>query len=178
MKYWIVVNRQQCGPFELDQLETMQFNMSTPAWHEGLSEWIPAGEIAELREMLERRMAAGNAGDGQVEVTVETGGDTVYVAAADPQPAGAAMTDEYGMKRFDESKRPSSYLGWAIASTVLCCLPLGVLAIIFSASVNPKFERGDEEGARKASERAQWCIMLAISLGLALAPLQSVISML
>lgn len=195
MKYWIVVNRQQCGPFELAELETMNFDMQTPAWHDGLPDWVPAGDIAELRELIERRsQTTGNGcqpiSDSQAETTVDVNVETVsdenvvvteeYSGQAAPRSltGEGVTTDEYGMKRFDESKRPASYLGWAIASTILCCLPLGVLAIIFSASVNSKFERGDEEGALKASERAQWCIMLSITLGLALSPFQSMLSML
>lgn len=52
-------------------------------------------------------------------------------------------------------------------STVCCCLPLGVVAIFFAAQVSTKYYARDFEGAKKASERAELWIILAIALGVA-----------
>ncbi|MFL6100653.1 MAG: CD225/dispanin family protein [Actinomycetales bacterium] len=59
---------------------------------------------------------------------------------------------------------PPNYLVWAILSTVLCCLPLGVASIVFAAQVNNKWAMGDVAGAQVASRRArQFAIASAIS---------------
>jgi heme/copper-type cytochrome/quinol oxidase subunit 2 len=50
---------------------------------------------------------------------------------------------------------PPNYLVWAILSTVLCCLPLGVASIVFSTQVNSKWAMGDVAGAQEASEKAK-----------------------
>lgn len=50
---------------------------------------------------------------------------------------------------------PPNYLVWAILSTVLCCLPLGVVSIVFAAQVNSKWYAGDVAGARDASNKAK-----------------------
>lgn len=50
---------------------------------------------------------------------------------------------------------PPNYLVWAILSTVLCCLPLGVASIVFSTQVNSKWAMGDVAGAQDASEKAK-----------------------
>ncbi len=50
---------------------------------------------------------------------------------------------------------PDNYLVWAILSTVLCCLPLGVASIVFSSQVNSKFAAGDLAGAQESSRRAK-----------------------
>ncbi|MDQ1484136.1 MAG: hypothetical protein QOF35_2212 [Actinomycetota bacterium] len=50
---------------------------------------------------------------------------------------------------------PPNYLVWAILSTVLCCLPLGVVSIVFSTQVNSKWALGDVAGAQEASVRAK-----------------------
>jgi len=50
---------------------------------------------------------------------------------------------------------PPNYLVWAILSTVLCCLPLGVVSIVFAAQVNSKWYAGDLAGAREASNKAK-----------------------
>lgn len=71
---------------------------------------------------------------------------------------------------------PPSYLAWSIIVTVICCIPLGIPAIIFSAKTRQAISRGDLVGARKSSDTAQWCIILAIVLGLITMPLQIVFS--
>lgn len=60
---------------------------------------------------------------------------------------------------------PQTYLVWAVIMTVLCCLPAGIVAIIFSSQVTSKYYAGDIEGARKASERAQIWIIVSFVLG-------------
>ena len=50
---------------------------------------------------------------------------------------------------------PPNYLVWAILSTVLCCLPLGVASIVFAAQVNSKWYAGDAAGAAESSAKAR-----------------------
>jgi len=58
---------------------------------------------------------------------------------------------------------PSNYLVWAILATIFCCLPLGIVAIVFSAQVNSKWNAGDYAGAQESSAKAkQWTIITAI----------------
>lgn len=60
-----------------------------------------------------------------------------------------------------------NYLVFAILTTVLCCLPAGIPAIVYAAQVNGKLLQGDVAGAQAASNNAKmWCW---ISLGLGLA---------
>ena len=50
---------------------------------------------------------------------------------------------------------PPNYLVWAILSTVLCFLPLGIASIVFSTQVNSKWATGDAAGAQAASAKAK-----------------------
>lgn len=60
-----------------------------------------------------------------------------------------------------------NYLAFAILTTVLCCLPAGIPAIIYAAQVNSKLQSGDFSGAQAASNNAKmWC-WIAFALGLA-----------
>jgi Interferon-induced transmembrane protein/zinc-ribbon domain len=59
-----------------------------------------------------------------------------------------------------------NYLVFAILTTVFCCLPAGIPAIVYAAQVNGKLQAGDYAGAQLASKNAKmWCL---ISLGLGL----------
>ena len=51
-----------------------------------------------------------------------------------------------------------SYLVPAILTTLCCCLPFGIPAIVYAAQVNSKLAAGDVNGAMEASARARmWC---------------------
>ena len=59
-----------------------------------------------------------------------------------------------------------NYLIPAIIS-LFCCLPLGVVGVIFAAQVNGKVAAGDTAGALDASKKAKLFSFIAIGLGLA-----------
>lgn len=59
-----------------------------------------------------------------------------------------------------------NYLIPAIIS-LFCCLPLGVVGVIFAAQVNGKVAAGDIPGAMDSSKKAKLFSFLAIGLGLA-----------
>ena len=55
---------------------------------------------------------------------------------------------------------PPTYLAWAVVLTLLCCLPAGIVAIVYSSNVESKYAQGDLAGAQRASQNAQiWCIL-------------------
>lgn len=60
-----------------------------------------------------------------------------------------------------------NYLIPAIISAI-CCLPLGVVGIIFAAQVNGKVAAGDIDGALNASKKAKMFSYIAIGLGVIL----------
>lgn len=65
----------------------------------------------------------------------------------------------------NNEKMPPTYLVWSVVMTVICCLPAGIAAIIFSCQVSSKFFAGDYAGAVKASQRAEIWIIVSFVLG-------------
>ncbi len=61
---------------------------------------------------------------------------------------------------------PPNYLVWAILTTVLCCLPPGIVSIVFASQVNSKWAAGDYDGAYRASKNAK--IWAWVSFGVAI----------
>lgn len=59
-----------------------------------------------------------------------------------------------------------NYLAPAILSTICCCLPVGIIAIIFAAQVDSKLTAGDRAGALEASNKAKLFTWMAVILGL------------
>ena len=69
-------------------------------------------------------------------------------------------------------KCPPSNLWWAIGTTVLCCLPLGIAAIFMSMKVGQCYRAGDYEGSVKWSDRTAWMCIASIIFGIIAMPLQ------
>jgi len=58
---------------------------------------------------------------------------------------------------------PANNLVWGILTTILCCLPFGIVSIIKAAEVNGKWASGDYAGAQASAEAAKkWAIVSAI----------------
>ncbi|MFN2261585.1 MAG: CD225/dispanin family protein [Psychroflexus sp.] len=59
---------------------------------------------------------------------------------------------------------PPNYLAFAIITTILCCLPAGIVSIVYASEVNRKWMSQDYEGAYRASQNAKtWAIVSAVS---------------
>lgn len=81
------------------------------------------------------------------------------------------METEYS--NLDESKTskpttaPDNYMVWAILTTILCCLPFGIVSIVKASEVNTKWAQNDYIGAEAASKAAKkWAIWSAVSAGI------------
>lgn len=60
--------------------------------------------------------------------------------------------------------RPQNYLVFAIITTVLCCLPAGVVSIVYAAKVNGLYAEGKYDEAEAASKNAKtWAIVSAVA---------------
>lgn len=71
-----------------------------------------------------------------------------------PRPVAARAVSDAG--------KPQNYLVFSILATLLCCLPGGIVAIIYSTQVDSKWALGDQAGADAAAKNARlWCIISA-----------------
>jgi predicted secreted protein len=54
---------------------------------------------------------------------------------------------------------------WAILTTLFCCLPFGIVSIVYAAQVDGRRAAGDVDGARTAADKARfWAIVSAVSM--------------
>ena len=54
----------------------------------------------------------------------------------------------------------------AILSTLFCCVPLGIVAIVYAAMANGRFRAGDYEGSAAQAGKARTWIVVSVAAGL------------
>ncbi len=64
---------------------------------------------------------------------------------------------------------PGNNLVWAILTTLFCCLPFGIVAIVYAAKVDGLWAGGNYAAAYEASRKAKnWSVISAAVGGLAI----------
>jgi hypothetical protein len=58
-----------------------------------------------------------------------------------------------------------NFLIWAILSTLFCCLPAGIVAIVYASQVDGKLRSGDYDGAVRSSNNAKTWTFVSVGLG-------------
>ncbi len=60
-------------------------------------------------------------------------------------------------------REPENYLVWAILVTIMCCLPLGIVSIVYSTKVSGLWAQGRYAEAQTAADNAKkWAIIAAV----------------
>ena len=171
MQYWINHNGVQTGPVELDAIKEMKLTSKAFVWHEGLNEWVNITQVPELQGFYVADQVQDGVVTGQPVQPVQQ--QTSYQPAQQqPQYVGQEPVQEA-----PAAECPPTNLVWAIISTLLCCLPAGIVAIIYAIKVQNKYREGDIEGAKRASEVGAWWCIASIILGILTWPLISLYQM-
>lgn len=182
MEYWIIVDKRHAGPYSADQLVNAGLRTDTLVWCEGLPEWTPAGEIRELAELMamrdntQPRPQPEEPRDNRPLEEAPYGNAQPAQPSYEPSPAYAPQQAPYTpaspAATAPEEPCPPAYIAWSVIATLLCCTIAGIPAIIFSSMTKSAYYKGDIAKARRYSEWAQWCIILAITLGAVSWPFQ------
>ncbi len=152
MDWYYSNNGQQAGPVSQEQLAEL-FRSGTVkstdlVWNEGMPGWEPIGQRSEFAGI------AAPAASAPADVPPSLAASPALAATAAPSPSLGGGAE------------PPTYLWQSIVVTVLCCIPLGIPAIVFSTKVKPAYASGNYAAALDASKKAKtWCL-LALVIGL------------
>ena len=171
MQYWINHNGVQSGPVDLDAIKEMGLTSQAYVWREGLKDWVKITQMPELQGYYE--MLAEAAAPQQPQAT-EQPADRQVVTGQPYQPQPQYTQPQYTQQPATEPCPPTN-LVWAILSTVLCCIPTGIVAIIYALKVSNKYREGDIEGAKRASEVGAWWCIATIILDIIVQPFMSML---
>jgi hypothetical protein len=83
-------------------------------------------------------------------------------------PPGAQACGNCGtpFSHFPPMPKVPNYLVHSILATLCCCLPLGIVALVYSARVNSKLAAGDVAGALAASASAKTWVIVSFVAGI------------
>lgn len=181
MNWFYAQNGQQNGPIAAEELiakvASGELPSSTLVWKEGMAEWTPFASVAELQTQPQTPAPSDPVppAPSAQEVTPASTSSPAAInptTTTQPQPTpGAAQTLPPG-------ETIPTYLWQSIATTLLCCLPLGIVAIIQAAKVNGLMAAGDLDGARNASKAAKKWATISFVVGLVLGIIYTVVNVL
>ena len=144
--FYIAKDGAQIGPRTLEELRQAPLEPETLVWYEGLPDWTRAGEIGELNALI----------NGQESVT--------------PPPAPVPCADAPKTEPAPEQPpfpKPKNWLVESILLTIFCCLPFGIVSIVYATKVDNLWYLKQYVEAERASRNAKTFFWwgLALSLG-------------
>ncbi|MDB3907102.1 CD225/dispanin family protein [Crocinitomicaceae bacterium] len=114
------------------------------------------------------KCGAQNTGDAQFCVSCGQKFDTTVITqqpVATPTPAPAPAANTGSPDLLDQSgyqPKPPNHLVWGILTTLLCCLPFGIVSIVYASKVDSLYASKQYNEAMKASKNAAtWAIVSA-----------------
>ena len=98
-------------------------------------------------------------------VCVNCGRSLSMGAYTPPPPPPSEFSARPSQPPYNAPQIPN-YLWQSIVVTLCCCLPLGIVSIIFAAQVNSKLAQGDIAGAQDASQKAKMFALIGFGVGI------------
>lgn len=162
MSYHVGRDGRQLGVFSLEDIRSKlasgEFHTSDLGWTEGMAGWKTLGELVPEHPSAPAQSAAEPPPQPLSRKELM-------------QPRNGADSSDYASshKRSSSSRRrskPENHLVGAILATLFCCLPFGVVAIVYASQVDTKHFSGDYHGARQAAQNAQNWMWISFGVGL------------
>lgn len=101
---------------------------------------------------------------------------------ASNQPVGPTPppppTPSFEPARPTYAAKPQNYLVWSILTTLFCCLPAGIVSIVYAAQVDSRYASGDYAAALDASNKARTWAWVSFGVGLAVSLIYGVFAFL
>lgn len=145
MSWYYSKNGTQIGPIAEDELSAKiksgEVSSTDLIWQEGMPDWKPFSQVPAFQGSI-----------AQIPPQISPQG-------------GVPMVQPPAMSAGQYPQIPN-YLWQSIVATVLCCMPFGVVGIVFAAKVDGLVARGDLAGAQAASKSAKTWTSVAVGSGL------------
>ncbi len=68
--------------------------------------------------------------------------------------------------RIPSGPKPDNFMVWAILGTIFCCIPFGIVSIVYASKVDGLWASGEYEAARDAASKARTWFWWSFAIGL------------
>lgn len=138
----------------LEMIRSGEVGGADLVWKDGMSGWEPVSKVPALAAAL---LAVPS---GSSVPPPRPAGATPYLPPSrSPQPVQVMPVG---------GERVPTYLWQAIVVTLVCCLPFGIVAIVYASRVSSLLYQGDYIAAKKASDRAKLWVNISVLAGVAI----------
>lgn len=149
-KYFYSDGKEQFGPFTYEELIEKDIQQDTLVWYSGLESWIPAREAEDLKGLFP-----------SIPPPI------INLDEEELKSENKELANENIQRGTGHRGLPKTWLVESILVTIFCCLPFGVVGIVFASQVESKYNSGDVLGAEKASQSAGMWTKISFGTGLA-----------
>ena len=163
MKHYFFIdqNEQQQGPFPGEELIQFGITPETYVWCEGMPDWQRAKYVPELNQLFH---AAPPVPPQPPVITPEPVSPESSEAVYEPEPQVLVENDSYK----EIPPLPNNFLTWAILCTIFCCVPFGIVGIVYASKVNGLYALGKYDEANYSARKAKFWTSLGFWIGLGL----------
>ena len=117
-------------------------------------------------------MFCPNCGAPNPDAESQCGSCGTYLSTTAPTQGVASTASAYPGSLGAPAGPVETHMVAAVLTTLFCCMPFGIAAIVYASQVNGKLVQGDYAGARTASQKAKGWANISMICGLVLVLLQ------
>lgn len=170
MQYYFIQNGQQMGPFTLEQLKAYRITPETDVWTEGMVSWTKAKNVASLAPLF-AGMGGPQGGYGQGGYQQPGYGQPGYQQRGYQQSGFQQAYQQPGYQQpYQQSMNggypPKTWMVESILVLIFCCLPFGIVGVVFASKVSGLYQTGHYAEAEQASRDAGKWTKLGFFIGL------------
>jgi hypothetical protein len=148
-QYYYSDGTKKVGPFSLEKLKGQPITRETPVWCHPMPKWKAAGEFPELEELF---------------------------GTIPPDLNNIAPKQERSHEHHvSKPPMPKTWLVESILATLFCCLPFGIIGLVYAIRVESSYSGGDYPTAERSSREAGRWTKVSIILGASIYVLISII---
>ena len=172
MKYYAMIDGEQKGPFELNDLPAAGVRPGTYIWCKGMSDWEKAEDNADVCRLFRNRLYDIMHPDPVPAVTEVQ--QVKEEPSQSPTRFDAYMRDsgehiptiEEIEAAKDKHVPPASMIGYAWLVTIFCFVPTGIIALVYAYKSKSAWKKGEAETAHEYCRSAKMWTGITFFIGL------------
>ncbi len=180
--FYIIIDGKQAGPFSRDELLSRGLNPNSMVWRAGMSDWMPASQVAELQSLFDNKPRSSRFNINKEQEAAQAnfnrqenqGYQQPYQQPQQQQFQQPYQEQQPYQQPFQQPFQPqqpyrqhTNWMPWAIICTVLglcsCIgLILGAIGISKASSANKAYMMGDNLSGDSYNKSAQVLVIIGL----------------